>query len=62
MRIQIGPKAESQLTELHIASGLDCNLTHYLNLLINEKHKSHIPQIEDQQQHGHSKKESLQPL
>ena len=58
MRIKLGPKAENQLTELHKASGLDCNLTHYLNLLINEHHKSHIPLVEDQQ-HGHFKKESL---
>ena len=61
MRIKLGNKAEAQLTELHAASGLDCNLTHYLNLLINEKYTTHIPLIEDQQ-NGYPKKENLSPL
>lgn len=60
MRIKLSSKSEAQLSQLHALSGLECNITHYLNLLINEKHKSQIPHVEDQ--HGHSKKESLPPL
>lgn len=56
MRIKLSPKSESQLLKLLESSGLECNVTHYLNLLINEKY-NHIPHVEDQ--HGHTKKENL---
>ena len=61
MRIKLSPKSETQLLQLLEASGLDCNVTHYINLLINEKHNNQIPQIEDNK-HGHTKKENLPVL
>ncbi len=57
MRIKLSPKSETQLLQLLAASGVECNVTHYLNLLINEKHNTQIPQVEDQ--HGHTTKENL---
>ena len=61
MRITLGPKAEQQLSQLFEVSAMDPHsMTHYLNLLINEKYINQIPQIEDS--YERSQKESLQPL
>lgn len=57
MRIKLSKKSEAQVLQLLAVSGIDCNVTHYLNLLINEKYNAKIPQVEDED--GHTTKENL---
>lgn len=57
MRIKLSKKSEEQVLQLLALSGIDCNVTHYLNLLINEKYNTQIPKVEDKD--GHTTKESL---
>ena len=60
MRLKLNDKTASQLIDLHKASGLDCNITHFINLLIDDMHKEHFPQKEEH--YANSKKASVSSL
>lgn len=60
MRLKLNENTASQLIDLYKASGLDCNITHFINLVIDDMHKEHFPQKEER--NGYSKEESVQSL
>jgi hypothetical protein len=57
MRIKLNEHTASQLLALHKISNLDCNVTHFLNLIINEMHLKQFPQKEEK--YANSEKQSL---
>lgn len=60
MRIKLNENTASQLVDLYKASGLDCNITHFINLVIDDMHKEHFPQKEEH--NGDSKNKSVSSL